>query len=707
MESNAMDAASNIPRLAIAKSRSRAQSLLARPWRGPLLNPGGLPLAATRPHPTYDFLIAKSKNKNAAYLAENTANDPRLIAKKRELPFFTLLATSLFLDAPSTCGFPRFLALGCPARVTNHESPITNHYLRITALLRQRPDSRPQAALTIILNVTPATSRRALRKWLIIAAGGAAVACCVAAMVTVVVYRHNEPRLHQLVRQEVEMALRAQFKSDVEFTAFHVSVYPRIHLVIEGLTLHHQGRTDIPPIIQVRRAIVDASPAAFWSRREISKVQVDGLEIHMPPRVPGGPPLIPGTSTDLAKKYRFVIDEMDANDALIVMLRKPQDADKEPIQFALHQLVMHSFSFDRPATFQALLTNPKPVGEIDCDGKFGPWEGDVPSETPVSGSYTFRNADLSTLKGLSGTLSSQGTFSGPLAYLAVDGATDTPNFALRTSAHPMMLHTDFSAIVDGTNGNTILKNVTAKFLNSTLVTSGAVVDMYPNVKGRTIVLDAVSNHARVEDLLALAVKSGEPVMTGAAKLKVRIVIPEKNEDLVDRLQLDGLFGLSDVHFTSDAVQAKVDTLSRKGQGQPKDADISDVNSNLDGRFTLANSEMSFSNLAFDVEGADVTLGGNYNLDSGYMDFRGKLELDAKLSQTMTGWKSVMLRPFDHFFKDKDRGSGSEIPIKIVGTRQHLSFGTDFHDKDHENGDSNPNPAQIQNASKENAKLAAK
>jgi AsmA-like C-terminal region len=370
--------------------------------------------------------------------------------------------------------------------------------------------------------------------------------------------------------------------------------------------------------------------------------------------------------------------------------------------------VMHGMSFDRPATFHALLTNPKPTGEIHCDGNFGPWQADVPSETPVSGYFTFRDADLSTLKGLSGTLASQGTFAGPLDYLAVDGITDTPNFALRTSGHPMALHTNFSAIVDGTNGNTILKNVTAQFLHSTLVASGMVVDVYPKVKGRTILLDADASRARVEDLLALAVKSDEPAMTGAAKLKVRIVIPEKDADLIDRLQLNGQFALSGVHFTSDAVQGKVDSFSRKGQGQPNDTDISDVTSELDGRFTLANGEASFSNLAFAVEGANVTLGGTYNLDSGEMDFRGKLEMDAKISQTMTGWKSVMLKPFDHFFKDKDRGAGSEIPIKIVGTRQHLSFGTDFHDKGNQNqsGASSQNSPENQKGTpNEEAKLA--
>ena len=51
-----------------------------------------------------------------------------------------------------------------------------------------------------------------------------------------------------------------------------------------------------------------------------------------------------------------------------------------------------------------------------------------------------------------------------------------PDFALRISSHPMALHTDFNAIVDGTNGDVILNKVVSKFLDTTLITKGKVVD---------------------------------------------------------------------------------------------------------------------------------------------------------------------------------------------------------------------------------------
>jgi len=484
------------------------------------------------------------------------------------------------------------------------------------------------------------------------------------------------PKLRAMVRQQTQDYLQSHFESSVQFDDFEVSFFPRVRVSVQGLVLRHQGRTDIPPLIEARDVSFYSNLASLLRHRpEIDLVQLDGLRIHTPPRNPGGPPLIPATKQNLADKFPIVIREMRADGALLVTLRR--DSDKPPNEFPIHHLVMRDFSFDRPAAFYALLTNPKPRGEIICDGEFGPWQADQPSETPVSAKYTFSDADLGTLRGLQGKLSSMGKFSGPLDYLSVEGVTDTPDFAIRTSAHPMALHTDFTAIVDGTNGNTILTNVTAKFLHTTVLAHGKVIDEHPLIKGRTIALDAVSNDARVEDLLALAVKAVKPIMTGSARLKTKILIPERDEDIIERLQLDGQFGLGKVHFTSSTVQGKVDSLSRRGQGKPADLDIFDSVSDLNGNFKMANASVYFSNLAFAVEGASVALAGTYNIDGGQMDFRGKLRLQAKLSQTMTGWKSVMLQPFNGFFAGKN--GGTEVPIKITGTRENPSFGVDFHD----------------------------
>jgi hypothetical protein len=72
------------------------------------------------------------------------------------------------------------------------------------------------------------------------------------------------------------------------------------------------------------------------------------------------------------------------------------------------------------------------------------------------------------------------------------------------------------------------------------------------------------------------------------------------------------------------------------------------------------------------------MAGEYGLDGKTFDFRGKARMDATVSHMTTGWKSVLLKPVDPFFR-KD-GAGTEIPIKITGTEGAPRFGLDLGHK---------------------------
>ncbi len=480
-------------------------------------------------------------------------------------------------------------------------------------------------------------------------------------------------RLHGVIRERTMKILQTHFESKVEFSDFKVSLFPRVLVTITGLVMRHKGRTDIPPLIQIQQVSMYGNILSLArTQPRIAFVQLDGLQINAPPREAGGDPLIQRTDQDLAKKYPALIQELRADDAVITVLRA--QSEKPPRTFPIHHLLLRELSFDRPARFHATLTNAVPRGEIDASGEFGPWLPEVPRQTPAGGQYTFENADLGTLKGIKGILSSKGSFSGPLDYLKVEGVTDTPDFALRTTDHPIALHTEFSSIVDGTNGDTLLNSVTARFLHTTLAVSGKVVDVDRNVKGRTIALDAVSQDARVEDLIRLAAKGKEPAMTGSVILRTKINIPEGPGDLIDLLKLTGQFGIGDAQFTSPVVQGKVDTLSRKGQGQPKDMDINGVVSEVRANFRVSAAVVHFSNLSFGVTGASINLAGTYYLEGGGLDFHGKLTLQAKPSQTTTGAKSFFLKALDPFFKGKN--AGTVLAIKITGTKDNPRFGLD-------------------------------
>jgi hypothetical protein len=141
-----------------------------------------------------------------------------------------------------------------------------------------------------------------------------------------------------------------------------------------------------------------------------------------------------------------------------------------------------------------------------------------------------------------------------------------------------------------------------------------------------------------------------------------------------KLVLDGTFDLHDAKFLKSAIQDQIDQLSRRGQGQPKNEGIDQVISTMQGSFHLEDQVMTFRSLAFEVPGADVSVAGNYDMAADMLDFHGALKLNAKLSETMTGWKRWVLKPADPFFAKN--GAGTFVKIKIDGTAHQPKFGLD-------------------------------
>ena len=76
-----------------------------------------------------------------------------------------------------------------------------------------------------------------------------------------------------------------------------------------------------------------------------------------------------------------------------------------------------------------------------------------------------------------------------------------------------------------------------------------------------------------------------------------------------------------------------------------------------------------------MPGAKVELAGGYALKPETLDFRGRLLMDAKVSDTQTGFKSLLLKVVDPLFKR--HGGGSVIPIHVRGPRRAPDFGMDM------------------------------
>ncbi len=226
-----------------------------------------------------------------------------------------------------------------------------------------------------------------------------------------------------------------------------------------------------------------------------------------------------------------------------------------------------------------------------------------PGDTPLKGDYTFDNANLGIFAGIAGTLSSKGAFEGSLDSVNVRGTTYVPNFELKMAGNPVPLSTSFEALVDGTNGNTVLQPVRATLGHTHFTTTGAVIK-HEDYTRRSITLKVDMPNGDMRDLLRLAMK-GPPFMEGFINMKSSIDIPPLTSKVKQKLVLDGTFDLHGAKFLKSTIQDQIDQLSRRGQGHPKDTEIDEVISRMQGSFHLENQVMTFRSLAFEVTGAAV------------------------------------------------------------------------------------------------------
>lgn len=508
-----------------------------------------------------------------------------------------------------------------------------------------------------------------------------------AALAVFAVYLH---RAEPILRRRVMETLEARYDSRVELAGFSVSALHGFEVTGAGLKVFPNSLDMQKPLFAVNSFRFRTTwSGLFRTPMHIGLVRISGLAINLPPK--NQRHRIPALKGSKPGKIEVLVDRLDIDRASLVLgTDKP---GRVPLDFEISDLKMTSVGAGQPMRFHAVLVNPKPIGDINSSGTFGPFNAQSPGDTPISGVYSFKNADLSTLKGIGGILSSTGNYQGTLNNIVVNGETDTPDFSLTVAGQPVPLHTNFHAIVDGTNGDTYLEPVYATLQNSHIVARGDVITV-PN-HGHKITLDVTVQPARIEDVLKLAVKSQPPAMTGNLVLHTKLDLPPGDAPVTDKLGLKGTFRITGVHFGNPDIQSKVDELSLRSQGHPEqigrgaEKNIEpNIASNMSGNFTLANSRLTLTGLHYVVPGAKVVMHGFYNLDGGQIDFVGTARLDARVSQMVTGWKSWLLKPVNPFFSKN--GAGTEVPIRITGTRSSPKFELDlFHKAAHKDRNSTP------------------
>jgi len=554
-----------------------------------------------------------------------------------------------------------------------------------------------------LVNETGAPSggrrRGRLRRWLIYAAV-AALIVCVALTIAVRYAMHNAG---PILRSRVIATLEQRFRSPVELDSLNIAFDNGIQVSGGGLRVLNFGRkgpNPSPTADQQPMLSVDSFDFHTTVRKllepvmRVDVVHVRGMTLNLPPKGQRGPLLNP--KKPKRGQAGVVVDRVECSDVtLTIETDKP---DKLPLVFIIHDLKLKDIGAQRPFAFDARLVNPKPVGDIHSTGQFGPWNSEEPRDTPLEGEYSFTNANLGPIKGVAGTLSSTGKYRGTLSEIAVTGATDTPDFSLDVSNHPVDLKTEFDATVDGTTGDTRLNHVHATLLNTVLDVTGMVMqandrrgrayaaklDKTPaqavaaeEIRGHYIDITVVASKARIEDILTLGVKASPPIMRGALALQAHLAIPPGDVSVSKKIRIQGHFGVRNATFSNQKWQQTLDKLSARAEGHPNQAGAESqarVESQMSGNFALGSAMLKIPDLVYEIPGARVNLAGNYGLDGRTINFAGTVQTEATASEMLTGWKHWVAKPFDPLFK-KD-GAGLEVPVTITGTKSDMKFGVD-------------------------------
>jgi hypothetical protein len=499
--------------------------------------------------------------------------------------------------------------------------------------------------------------------------------------------RHAEP----IVRERIVQTLEDRLHANVELDQVHVSVVTG-NVQVGGAGLRIVSISGHPLLAAKSFEFATGLHEIFSRKSALVKVRAQGLDIH----IPAGAERERATAP-LRSSFRnpsqgiFSVVEVIATDSTLSIDRL--DPAKPPLVFQIGKLRFSQSVPGEPFVYDATLINPKPVGTIHSTGRFGPWNSGLPRATPIDGAFTFTDADLSTIAGIHGHLQGQGSITGTLGEITSDGTTHTPDFGIDPGTAGVPLDTTFHAVVDGTSGDVNLQPVRARLLHTDILATGKVVKVPDRGDGKPHGHDitlATDIHGRVEDILTLIAKPGKPPLLRAALTdNGHLHIPPGKQRVLLKLDIAGRATLSGITWSDPETQQKVDSLSMRAQGeagklaalhaQDQQHSAPLVTSNIQTQFHLDRGTLALSGVDYTMPGATVTMDGTFNIPADSLDFHGHVRTQASPSQMITGWKSLLLKPFDPLFKRN--GAGLQLPISLTGpaTKPHIGIDLGHHD----------------------------
>src|SRR5580658_897713 len=260
-------------------------------------------------------------------------------------------------------------------------------------------------------------------RWVIWAAATlAAISCGVVILVAI-----RSP----FTQARVVKGLESIVHSKVTIGKFHKVYFPHVGCVAENVTFAGTASTgDSTRLGTIQKMAIEARYADLIARPDyIARIVLDGLHVKVSALGTGG-----SSASTQASTVR--VGEIVADGAVLELTRSD---DKPPLKFEIRSLTVRSFGPNSTWSYRVNMQNAEPPGDIIADGQFGPLNLEDLATIPFSGTYKFQNANLSVFRGIAGTLSSTGEFTGRLGEIGIRGTIDIPDFQAAKSGRPVHL----------------------------------------------------------------------------------------------------------------------------------------------------------------------------------------------------------------------------------------------------------------------------
>ncbi len=471
-------------------------------------------------------------------------------------------------------------------------------------------------------------------------------------------------KLVSAVRNELLPQWSRDYDSAVTLDRLSVWVLPSIRITGDGLTFRLHGHESEPPLLHARRITATAGILQILGKPyHLRLLDIRGLELNVPHNRAKRAP------RNETARSKFFIDEIRADGGILRKL--PAETGAQPLEFQFPRVKLRTSGVNSEVRFDTEVRVPKPPGLVRAQGSVGPWDALRIPEMKAEGHFHFSDVDLSVFHPVLGTLDATGDFNGTLKQLNVTGRAVVPAFETRNAKRPLEFHADYRATVDATNGDTRVEGIEAEFLHSKLVAHGDIRGR----KEKIIQLDAEMPRGRLEDVLLFILKDPKPPFTGSASFHWQFTAPLTSKDTVREMRIDGPASLEDVRPSKERTREKLDALSAKGQGEPQAAGSISARTNVHGQIDVREGVAHLAGVSLRTPGVVVLLHGTYQLRSEQLNLSGTARLEAKLSQTTTGFKSALLKIVDPFFKKKK--AGAAVPVRVTGTARDPNVRTDI------------------------------